>query len=394
MEPSQDLKQKYIGYLLSKAAYNAYTAGDTAMYLLSTVKLVELTMESGVSEFSATGFSYLAILSIVVLQDFEAMERFQNVALGMLKKFRGMHNAETIFVGHQLGLLWVKPHETCRTIVEEGILAGRKEGDVVWAMWCISLHVVNSPYFTGRPINTILEGCPSVLTEYEETKLAAHQLSIKNFYQMLLNISDPSCEKPSVHLGKIYTYTKEDHKDNLVHLGDKLVAEGELVFWHEDYEVSADRALNVGESHAKLAPANYWYQIESFHRAVALYAAAIKTKRRKYKSAANAIRKRIGKWARYGNTSIQYYSLFLMAEHFAMKKKYKDAKVKYEQALQAVGSLGHLHHLGLFNERYSDFLLRDLSMEKESGYRLEEAIRYFREWGAVHKVKALESSRR
>lgn len=124
---------------------------------------------------------------------------------------------------------------------------------------------------------------------------------------MLINLSDPSCENPSVHIGKIYTDTKEDHKGNLVHLADKLVAEGELVFWHQEYEISAKRALKVGETHAKIAPANYWNQIESFHRAVALYAAAIQTKKRKYRTAADKIRRRIESLAKHGNTTLQYY---------------------------------------------------------------------------------------
>eukprot|EP00526_Cylindrotheca_closterium_P006456 CAMPEP_0113642166 /NCGR_PEP_ID=MMETSP0017_2-20120614/22151_1 /TAXON_ID=2856 /ORGANISM="Cylindrotheca closterium" /LENGTH=586 /DNA_ID=CAMNT_0000553575 /DNA_START=640 /DNA_END=2397 /DNA_ORIENTATION=+ /assembly_acc=CAM_ASM_000147 len=294
MEVSNDTKQKYIAYLLSKTAYNAYVAGDTAMYLLSTVELVELTMEFGVNEFSATTFTFLAILSIVVLQDYEAMERFQNISLRMLNKFRGMHASEAIFVGSQMGLLWVKAIEAGRAMAEKGIVAGRREGDLVYTSWSIACHVINLPYITGCPIQAIVEGCPNILAEFEDTKAGAHVLSTKNYYQMVLNLSDPSCEKPSVHIGEIYTDTKEDHKGNLVHLADKLVAEGELVFWHEDYEVSAKRALKVGETHAKIGPAIYVNQIESFHRAVALYAAAIKTKKGKYKRAANKIRKRLG----------------------------------------------------------------------------------------------------
>ncbi|CAJ1957582.1 unnamed protein product [Cylindrotheca closterium] len=391
MVTSDNTKQKYIAYLLSKAAYNAYTTGDTAMYLLTTVKLVELTMEFGVNEFSATTFTFLSILSIVVLKDYEAMERFQNISLFMVKKFRGMHASEAIFVGVHMGLLWVKPLESGRTMATEAIVAGRREGDMVYTNWSIACHVIHLPYTTGRPLQTILEGCPNILAEFEETKARAHILSTKAYYQMILNLNDPLCEKPSVHIGEIYADTKEDHDGNFVHLADKLLAEGELIFWHEEYEVSAKRALQVGESHAKLAPAIYLNQIESFHRAVALYAAAIKTKRGKYKRAANKIRKRIATLAQYENTTIQYYNLFLSAEYLTLQKKHKEAKLKYEQALEAVGKLCHLHHLGLLNERYSDFLQWELSLQKESRYRLEQAIEYYREWGAVHKVKALES---
>merc|ERR1711935_1233335 len=95
-------------------------------------------------------------------------------------------------------------------------------------------------------------------------------------------------------------------------------------------------------------------------------------------------------WAQYGNTTTKYCTVFLLAMHLALEKKHKEAKLKYEEALEAVGRLGHLQHLGLFNELYSDFLL-DESHEKESRCRLEEAIRYFRKWGAIRKVQDLES---
>ena len=143
---------------------------------------------------------------------------------------------------------------------------------------------------------------------------------------MLLNLSDPSCVNPSKNVGEIYSDTMDEHKKNLVHLGEKILVDGELVFWHEDYEVSAKHALKVGETFAKSAPGIYCGSVELFHRAVALYAAASKTKKRKYWSAANKIRKRISALAKHGNTTLQYYSIFLMAEHLALKKRYEAVK--------------------------------------------------------------------
>ena len=260
---------------------------------------------------------------------------------------------------------------------------------MLW-LFLLSLDIIHLPIMAGHPIHAILEGCPSILAEFEETKQAAHVLTTKTYYQMLLNLSDPSCKNPSVLFGEIYMYSEDDIKGNLVHLGDKILAEGILIFWHKDYEVSAKRALKIGEMYAKLAPAHYAQYLESFYRAVALYAAALQTKQRKYKGAANKIRKRIAMWAQYGNTTIQYCSILLSAMHLTLEKKRKEAKLKYKEAIEAVGRLGHLHHLGLFNELYSDFL-HDQRNEEESKHHLEEAIKHFREWGAIHKVKALES---
>jgi hypothetical protein len=49
-----------------------------------------------------------------------------------------------------------------------------------------------------------------------------------------------------------------------------------------------------------------------------------------------------------------------------------------------------MHHAALCNERYADFLLQELSDEEEAKYRMEEAIRFYEEWGAVGKVGMLK----
>jgi len=96
---------------------------------------------------------------------------------------------------------------------------------------------------------------------------------------MLLNLNDPSCENLNVHIGERYVYqVPRTIIGGISSVWPRRFLQRELVFCHEDYEISAKRALKVGGAHAKGAPANFIYQTESFHRAVALYAAALRTK--------------------------------------------------------------------------------------------------------------------
>ena len=121
-----------------------------------------------------------------------------------------------------------------------------------------------------------------------------------------------------------------------------------------------------------------------------LYAAARQTKKRKYKVEAKRLLKKIEKWAKGGNANVQYYFLFLTAEQLALDKKYDMAQQKYEQAIEAATIARHLHHMGLINERYADFLetrsAKDLSQE-----RLMQAIQCYKRWGSTRKVAELES---
>jgi hypothetical protein len=49
---------------------------------------------------------------------------------------------------------------------------------------------------------------------------------------------------------------------------------------------------------------------------------------------------------------------------------------------------GHLHHAALSNERYADYRLLRSDID-DAKYHMSEAIRYYREWGAVGKAEQL-----
>ena len=130
--------------------------------------------------------------------------------------------------------------------------------------------------------------------------------------------------------------------------------------------------------------------LKPFHRAVALYAMARKTRKRKYKRQAKKIRKKIAKWQKSGNPNVSHFVTFLDAEQAAVNKKYDEAEDNYSKAIITVARCGYLNHAALFNERYADFLKTERNDEGEAMYRWREAIRYYRDWGAHGKAHQLE----
>ena len=88
---------------------------------------------------------------------------------------------------------------------------------------------------------------------------------------------------------------------------------------------------------------------------------------------------------------MQYYFLFLTAEQLALEQKYDLAQAKYEEAIEAATAARHLHHIGLLNERYADFLLNDRGTKEEANERLTQAIQCYKKWGAAKKVADLEA---
>ena len=211
---------------------------------------------------------------------------------------------------------------------------------------------------------------------------------VKCFYQMCLNLQDPEKgHNPCELKGEVHSI--EECEGDLLLLAFHDFAECQLLLFYGDPS-AADRSLE--SSLEKVSPGYFSRMIETFHRGICLYVAARKTKRRKYKQRAKEIRKILHKWKKVGNPNVVYYCFFLDAEHAALNGKYDEAEKHYQKAIQLAARSGYLHHAALFNELYSDFLLRERDDRDEAKYRLEEAMRYYQDWGAFGKLEQLEQS--
>lgn len=207
---------------------------------------------------------------------------------------------------------------------------------------------------------------------------------------MYVILQDPSkVENPCVLRGAVHSI--EDCKEDPWILAYHEFTEFQLLLFYDDVSV-ADKAIEIaGKENEK---AGYIRgMIEMFHCGVGLYIAARRTKKRKYKQHAKKIRAKIKKWKEQGNPNVVYYCTFLDAEQAALEGKHDEAATHYKNAIQFVAKGGYLHHAALFNERYSDFLLRERNDMEEAKYRLEEAIRYYQDWGAFGVVERLKESR-
>ena len=177
---------------------------------------------------------------------------------------------------------------------------------------------------------------------------------MKSMWQMYLYLRSPPENKSPFLLKGDVTSIEACGDDELL-LAWHNFAEFQLLLFYNDPS-APDRAIRK-----KLTTASNFHftlMIECFHRCVCLYGAARRTKKRKYKGQAKKLRKVIHSWKKVGNPNVVYYCIFLDAEHAALEGKYDEAESLYKKAIQFVGRSGILHHSALFNEYYSDFLLR------------------------------------
>ncbi|KAL3933730.1 MAG: hypothetical protein SGBAC_010266 [Bacillariaceae sp.] len=316
----------------------------------------------------------------VLPNDYATSSRFLKIALSMQKIAGGSKAAKCAYCAHAYGLTWVEKLEKSVSPTIESYKLGLMNGDPEFAICKIFL-----PYQMGHPIASILKECPKVLSQCEDYAQLGHASVVRVYYQFLLLISDASNPPLTVLEGDIYRHTRDDDKSS-VHQATSHLAKGEMDLLSCTYEAVAGRSIAKGDFFEKAALSFFMIMIETFHRALCLYFVARKTKKRKYRSYANKLRRRIEKWGRSGNPNVSHYVPFLKAEQMALAGRLNEASEHYQQAIALASEDGHLLHAALSSERYSEFLIAVMKQKKEGRYRLNESIRLYREWGAVGKV--------
>ncbi|KAL3932910.1 MAG: hypothetical protein SGBAC_010631, partial [Bacillariaceae sp.] len=386
-----DEKQKGIATLVSRMLTSAYLSGDIMLSILGTCKLVEISLDHGINEFSGKSLATLASATVVVQQDFNSATKFNEMALGLVQKHRRMHNGETIFNVYTHGHIWVKPVHSCLPAVWDAYQLSSRSGDSEFASWSLFMHQILLPFYFGKPLPQILANCPAAMHQFEEAAQSQQILIHKIMWQMMFNLHDSSCREPTKLEGEIFSESKSSEKDNL-HVATVLLAHGELLLFHGDYSTAAEKAIERGDSYQKMVPANIANIFEALHRGLALYAMVSRTSNKKYKKEAKRVRRMITKWVvAIDNPDLNYFKTVLDAEHFAVEKKYEEADRHYGEAIKSATSRDHLHHAGLFRERYAEYLLRERSNRRKSKEQLREALDYYKQWGADGKIKALQS---
>eukprot|EP00980_Cylindrotheca_fusiformis_P016427 scaffold4897_cov129-Cylindrotheca_fusiformis.AAC.4 len=387
----KDPKHRAAMLLLSRLGYACYRTEDIFLNILSTCKIVEMTLKYGVCDVSAPGFSYLGAAVVVVQQDYETAANFAEVALALQKASRREASSlevETFYMVHAFCFVWSRPLQQSLAPTADGYASGMRSGHTAFAMWNLIAHHVWLPYAMGKRLGPILEQCPKVLSQMEELSQPEQAICLKMFWQMLLNLMTTGLDDSQKLVGDVFT-AEGFTGTEAVHVSSMHMLQGELLVFY-DIEAAAKRAIKHGDKFTKLAPGVFLIMFETFHRAIALFAMARRTEKLKYRINANKLAKRIEGWVRSGNPNVGHYHMALLAEQAALNKKYNLAEKNYKNAIVLAARSGHMHHAALINERYAEFLREELLDEQESKYRVGEAIRFYEEWGAFGKVESLK----
>jgi len=245
----------------------------------------------------------------------------------------------------------------------------------------------------GRPLGRIAENCQRISAQLEEAKLAQQLFALRVYWQMILNLQLTPCESSKKLEGERYRPSSETMRTP-INAGIENFAIGEVLLFFGDHEARTNRLFGEekGKTYFEVVRGHIIGHIDTFHRGIAWFAMARQKGKRKYRAKACKIKKLVAKWAKKGDPNVKHYHRMLDAELAALNKNYEMADQLYKDAIALAARTGHLHHTALFNERFAEYRLEVHGDHDDSRYHLQQAIKFYTEWGAVGKAEELNNN--
>lgn len=316
--------------------------------------------------------------------------RFCDMAFLLQEKIGIRNAAQTLHISWGFVLCYVKPLHEALNPTLEGYSKGLRDGDNGGAMLDLLLRFVYLPYTMGKNLGLVVEKFPQIAAQLEESSRTKEVLALRAFWQMILNLQLPPSAGSKKLEGEIYSQSSETSEIPWKVANENL-AHGELLLFFDDHDARTAKLNNEekGKTYSELIQGYFPGRIETFHRGIALFATARRTRRRKHRAEAMKVKKQVAKWAKAGDPNIQHYELLLNAEEAVLDKKFARADALYKKAISNAARIGHIHHAALFHERYAEYRLEIRGDRDDCKYHMDQAIRYYTEWGAVGKAEQL-----
>ncbi|KAL3934989.1 MAG: hypothetical protein SGBAC_009407 [Bacillariaceae sp.] len=367
--------------LLVRLSISSYIGKNIFLHIMSVAKMVQMTLKHGVHSMSGYSFMGLGTCLMIVNGDTVEGASFAKMADDLQKIVPDEHAAaSTTTVCNMLVLPWTQPLQTCRASLKEGYASGMVSGNSEMAMLALFLYSIVFPLMMGKPLASIVSKCATIAAQCEELKLGIMSVSVRQFWELILELMDKADRSVFSNNDILQEEGWEPSSLSSEYIGLQLAV------YSGEYEIASKIALKMGDGFQKANPGNVQIMSETFLRAVALYAG---TSNLKSKRAANNLQKKMGNFVKKGNPNVGHCYHLLCAEKARLDGKYEKANALYNDAVVLAARTGHVHHAALSNERYAGFLLCCMKDKEESDYRIKEAIRFYKDWGAERRVRQL-----
>lgn len=267
------------------------------------------------------------------------------------------------------------------------------KSDTESATGAILLHCVLQ-LVTGVSLQTLREDLSLYSQQMKDLKRGPNLKSTLAMYQTVLNLLGiDNKDNPTQNFSGTAMSEADLAASRLEPFWNSgvLFFQGMLLTYFGEHARQGEVFLTKGLDYlTKVFVASPTNPVDFYLKGVSCFAMARQTKKQKYVKLARTCHSKIKRWLDMGNPNVLHYDALLDAEYMAFRGKNFKAIKHFESAILLAARGGFQQDAALASERYGEFQMEVMNDLDEGRYRIRQAIKYWRGWGAMAKVEQLE----
>jgi len=371
------------------------SVGFPELYPFLILELVNLLLKCGNTSFSAPAYAAYGIILCGLVEDIDAGYQFCQLASSLLERFdTKQFEAKTLFVFNTFVRHW-KEHtrESLKSFLPVH-QRGLETGDLIWGCLALFKYALHA-YWIGQELRELEQEIIKYSEVINQHKQELAERFIELLLQPILNLLGRS-ENPCHFVSESYdeeTMLSLYHKANdLISVFYFYVHKLFLCYLFQDYQQALEMATKIRE-YMGVALGFYSTAISNFYESLtqlAVFPNAKSPEQKRILEQVDTNQKKMENWAHHAPMNFLHKFYLVEAERARILGKDSDAREYYDRAIALAHENEYLNEEALAYELAGRFYLAR-NQKHVARYYLQDAHYAYQRWGAVAKVKDLET---
>ncbi|MBU3914171.1 GAF domain-containing protein, partial [bacterium] len=362
------------------------------LWILLTLKMVEISLEYGNTDSSAFGYMNLAVILCSGLQDYDNGYAMGCLALDLNNKFNnnGLISQLNFLFGSYIGH-WKNEARENLAYLRRSYQAGIEQGDLISAGLSVDF-LMKTHIIVGSPLEEIQKEAK----KHQDFVEQLHNPDLKNILEIsklmiVLRDSEPDSRDFIPDLDKtekLIDSIKESKNSQLLHWYYLINAQIHYFFYNKSKALKLIQDSDkLTASYSQLAiPEHYFY-----YSLIILenYADFNEEEKKRYWDVLRSNHQKLASLAKDCPINFLDKNLIIEAQMAGISGNYIKAGALYDDAIKAARDNGFVQNEAIANEMAAKYFLTRNKITIASAY-IRKACRAYIKWGASAKIKQLE----
>ncbi len=356
--------------------------------------LVNLSIEHGLSELAAFGYSFYGVILCGYLGDIESGYHAGEIALRLLDLFDSkLHRCKVYNMVYVFVRPWKHHVKESMNSLVEGVQSGLEVGDLVFASYC-ALNYCTFLFSTEERLEIVQQKQEVYISLLQQLKNNLSIYSTNIWRQMTFNLQgavNDKCQLIGNSFDQESALPKLHETNDGWSLFNAYLAKAILLYSFKDFNQAIANALKAEEYSGSVVGVMCVTVHKLYYSLIllSLYSHAETTERERYLNQVELNQEKLKLWAFHAPMNYQHKYDLVEAEKARVLGQILPAMELYNRAIQGAKEQGYIKEEALGNELAAEFYF-SINNHKVGQIYLTESYYSYLRWGATAKVRDLE----